>query len=132
MTKFTLFLTGVLLVGLMVPGLALADGETPIPDSLVFPTEQVWAAAAAALTPAVMYVLNHYAPWTSEPVKGLAQGLAAAAAAGIVQAITAGDVGFNDTTLQFIVTGLAAAVVAHVGYRAANINTALGAGSNSR
>lgn len=132
LSLFGMAMLGLLVLLLAAPALA-ADSVPAEPRSFVFPTDQVWALVAGGLAPLVAYVLNHYSPfWFTEPVKGIVQAVAAAVAAGIAQAITAGDVGFNDATLQFVVTGVVGALLAHIGYAKAHINVLLGGGSNHK
>lgn len=117
---------------LFVPGLALADVSGP-PTHLVLPTDQIWAFVAGNLAPLVAYVLNYHAPWISESFKVLIQAVAAAVAGGIVQAITAGGVGFNATTLQFVVTAVVGAFLAHAWvWSRSPIATNLGGGRNKQ
>lgn len=102
------------------------------PSSLVLPTDQLWALLAGSVVPLFTYLLNTYAPWTSEAVKALVLAIGAAIAAGVVQAVTAGDVGLNQVTLQFVVTGVVAAFIAHaqVWLRIPELATKLGSGQN--
>lgn len=115
----------------MFPAGALADAVSPQP-TLALPSDQVWTLFAGALVPLVGYVLNHYGPQASEKAKAFVQVIAAAIAGGIIQAITAGHVGFNMITLQFILTAVIAALTAHgLLWRPSGISTALGAGRNA-
>lgn len=116
---------------LALPGLALAGDAPPPQHSLALPTDQVWALVAGALVPAVGYVLNHHAPWIDEKIKAIIQVLVAAVAGGLAQAIAAGDVGFNDVTLQFVVTAVMAALAAHKFFwLPSGLSTRLGGGTN--
>lgn len=81
-------------------------------------------------TPLVGYLLNHFAPWTSEQAKGLVQFVLAAVVAAVAQAVGSGNFGLNQQTLVAILTAVVAAVGAHYGYRAGGLNVALGAGDN--
>lgn len=127
--KVLLFMLGACL---LLPGMALADAAPPPQTTLAFPTDQVWTLLAGALAPLAAYVLNYIGPHTDEKVKGLVQAVVAAIAGGVGQAISAGPgtVGFNNTTLQFVLSAIAAAVFAHGAYKAAGINTYLGGGRN--
>jgi hypothetical protein len=100
------------LVALAFPALALADTTAPN-GHLVLPTDQIWAFVAGNLAPLLMYLVNRYMPYTSETIKALMQGVGAAVAGGIAQAITAGGVGFNSATLQFVVTAVIGMLIAH-------------------
>lgn len=101
------------------------------PQHLVLPTDQIWAFVAGNLAPLVAYVLNHYAPWVSEKVKVFVQFVVAAIAGGLAQAITNGGVGFNATTLQFVVTAVVGAFLAHAWvWQRSTVAQSLGGGSN--
>lgn len=102
------------------------------PNALVLPTEQVWTLIAGGIVPLVSYVLNYAGPQTSEKVKAFVHVLAAAVAGGLMQAITAGDVGLNTITLQFILTAVIAALTAHkLLWQPSGVSTALGGGRNA-
>lgn len=113
------------------PGIALAAdaGETPN-NSLPLPNDMVWALAASAIVPLFTYVINKYGAHTSEKIKGAITLGAGAVTSGLVQAITAGGVGFNGTTLQYVIFGLFTAFGAHKVYLATTIAQTLGAGQN--
>lgn len=99
--------------------------------TLVLPTDQLWAYLASTLVTLPTYLFNHYGPQVSEPVKGLVLMFTSAVAAGIAQAITAGGVGFNHTTLQYVVTGVFVAFMAHrFVWMPTGIAASLGAGAN--
>jgi hypothetical protein len=117
---------------LFLPALALAqDGAPPPAPTLALPTDQIWTLIAGALAPLGAYVLNYAGPHTSEKIKAGVQIVLAAIAGGIVQAITAGGVGFNTTTLQFVLGSVIAALAAHkILWQPATISTALGGGRN--
>lgn len=115
---------------LVLPAIALAADAPPPQRTLALPTDQIWAAVAGGLAPLVAYMLNYVGPYVDERLKGVVQALAAAIAGGIAQAITAGDVGFNAITLQFVVTAMLTAVVGHKAYAASGINVAFGGGRN--
>lgn len=125
-----------LLALLLLPAVALAAGDAgtidPKPSpTLVLPTDQLWAFLAASLVTLPTYLFNHYGPQVSEPVKGLVLMVTTAVAAALTQAITAGGVGFNQTTLQFIVTGVVGAFLTHkYVWQTTGISTKLGAGTN--
>lgn len=93
---------------------ATAGTLDPAPNNhLVLPTDQIWAFVAGNISPLAAYVVNKFGPQVNESVKAMVFVVVAAVAAGLTQAITAGDVGFNATTLQFIVTGVVGALLAH-------------------
>lgn len=119
------------LVLLLTATPALADGTTVPQHTLAFPTDQIWAFVAGNLAPLVAYVLNYYGPHVSEKAKVVVTMVVAAVAGGIAQAITAGNVGFNDATLQFVVTAVVAAFLAHHWiWQPSTIASALGGGRN--
>jgi hypothetical protein len=117
---------------IIAPDLASAADTAPDPNStLALPSVQLWTLAIGALVPLVTYVVNHFAPWASEPVKAAVVVVASAVAGGIYQAIEAGQVGFNGTTAQFILTAVIGALAAHkLLWAPAGISTRLGGGSN--
>lgn len=124
-------LAGVLWL-IILPDLASAAGTAPDPNStLALPSDQLWTLAIGALVPLVTYVLNHYAPWASEPIKAAVVVLASAVAGGVYQAIEAGQVGFNGTTAQFIITAIIGALAAHkLLWVPSTVAQRLGGGSN--
>lgn len=114
-----------------IPASALADAAMPQP-TLALPTDQVWTIIAGSLVPLVAYVLNKYGPHTSEKMKAFVHIIAAAVAGGLVEAITVGGVGFNDVTLQFVMTAIVTALAAHgFLWKPSGISTALGGGQNA-
>lgn len=120
------------LMFLLAPAAAFAGDEVVPPQhALALPTTQVWVIIAAALVPAITYLLNHYAPWVDDKVKSVVFVAAAAVAAAVAQAIDAGNVGFNDETLQLVVSGVAVALAAHFGFwKPSGIGAVLGQGTN--
>lgn len=129
MHRRIIMLTGLILFAL--PAAAFAQ-DAPDPSStLVLPTDQLWTLAVGALVPLVTYGLNYIGPWVSEPVKAFIVVLASAVAGGVTQAITAGDVGFNTVTLQFVLTAVIAALSAHkLLWRPSGVSAKLGGGAN--
>ena len=115
-----------LLCLLLLPALALAAGTvlTPVP--------QVWTILLGALTPLVVYVLNHFAPWVTEPIKATVLAIVAGAVGAIYTAIETSIFGFNSATLQLVLTAIVAAFGAHaLIYRPSGIAAKLGGGSNA-
>ena len=114
------------------PATAYAAAGDPSPQGpLALAGVQVWALLAGALMPLGVYVLNHAAPWADEKVKAVVQVVLAAVAGGIAQAIDTGGVGWNDATLELVLTSVVAALFAHgFLFKPAGINTALGGGRN--
>lgn len=116
MLRFTLALRALLaatLIVLVLPALALAADPDPA-STLVLPTVQLWTILAGTLVTAVTYVLNKYAPWVGQGVKAIVLVITAAVAAALTQAIDAGNVGFNDQTLQLVITSVVAAFGSHL------------------
>ena len=111
-----------------VPG----PGESvPVPDGPASAWANLYLLCLGAATPLVGYVLNHYAPWASEQVKGVVQGALAAGVAVLYQAVTPGDLGLNDQTLLACVTAVVGSIVGHLGWTFGRVNVALGGGRNS-
>lgn len=111
-----------------------ADAGTadPVPPTqFLFPTDQLWAMFVAGFVPLVMYVINKYAPWVTDGGKLIAHAIAAAIVGGVVQAITAGDVGLNQATFQFVLSGVAGAFLSiTLAWSKTQIPMKLGAGQN--
>lgn len=130
--KYLSYLGLMLIAMLLLPVTALADSAPPPQHTLALASTQVWVLAVGALVPIVTYVLNHVAPWTSEPVKAFVLVVAAAVAGGVTQAINAGNVGFNDSTFQLVLTSIIAALAAHgFLWKPSGVSTRLGGGSNA-
>lgn len=124
-------LSAALFVLLVLPATALGVDSPPPQPTLALPTDQVWTLIAGVLSPVVAYALNYAGPWASEKIKALVQVAAAAIAGGITQAIVAGGVGFNGKTLQFVITAVFAALMAHKAlWMPSGVSTALGGGQN--
>lgn len=117
---------------LVSPSVALAEG-TPDPRSgLVLDPTQTYTLLIGALVPLVTYLLNHYAPWCDEKVKGIVHVITAAVAGGLYQALSGGELGFNAPTVQILGTSVIAALFAHrILWQPSGISTALGGGQNS-
>lgn len=122
----------ILTLALVFPAFALADATAP-QHTLALPTDEVWVVVAGALAPIVGYLLNYFGPHIDERVKGIVHVVVAAIAGGIVQAVTAGGVGLNARTLQFVVIAVASALAAHAGfYTRSTWSTTLGGGRNAQ
>ena len=102
-----------LMLTLVLPVVALA-ADPDVSGQFVFPSLQVWTIVAGSLVTVVTYVLNKYAPWTGQGTKALVLVLTSAVAAGITQSIDGGTVGFNNQTLQLVVTAVVAAFGSHL------------------
>lgn len=128
MTRMMYFLA----LFMIFPAAALAEAVPHPSPTLVLPTDQLWAFAAGSVIPLMTYAINKWAPYTSEKIKGIMQVLAAAIAGGLTQAITAGGVGFNSITLQFILTAVVAALGAHKAlWLPSGISRLFGGGQNA-
>lgn len=132
---FTVSLVAFLFLVFALPEVSLAadagTADPSPPTQLILPTDQLWAIFVAGFVPLVMFVINKYAPWVSEGGKLIAHAIAAAIVAGVVQAITAGDVGFNQVTLQFVLSGVAGAFLSiTLAWQKTQIPEKLGAGQN--
>lgn len=111
---------------LALPAMALAAGTT------LTPVPQLWVIVLGGLTPLVTYVLNHVAPWVTEPVKATVLAVVAAAVAAAYTAIETSVFGFNSTTLQLLVSAIVAAFAAHaLIYKPSGISAKLGGGTNA-
>ena len=115
-----------------------ADGSDPVSVDTHFRimsmTKMVATVAAlvGALVPAFTYVLNHHAPWATEPAKALVLALVAAAAGALTQLLDAGGIPLTWETAQIVGTAVALAFLSHVGFwRPSSIAERLGAGSNA-
>ncbi len=98
----------------------------------VLPNLQVYVLAIGTLVPLASYVLNHFAPWADERVKGIVQVVVAAVAAALYQALAAGNLGLNGATLELVLTAIIGALGAHkLLWSPSGISTSLGGGSDA-
>jgi hypothetical protein len=99
--------------------------------TLVLPWQQIWPLIIGAIVPLFTYVLNHVGPWLSEPIKAAVLVLAAAIATALYTALATNVIGFNDATLQLVMTGVIAALASHhLLWKPSGIALTLGAGTN--
>jgi len=99
---------------------------------LAFPTTQVWTLVIGALVPLLSYVVNHFAPWASEQAKAVFLLIVSAGGAALYTALSTNVIGFNDATLQLVLSGVIAALAAHgLLWRPSGISAKLGGGSNA-
>jgi hypothetical protein len=99
---------------------------------LLLGQHQLWVSVIGALVPLVTYVLNHYAPWVSEPVKAGVLVVVTAIASGLYTALATPNFGLNLITLQLVVSSVVAALLAHHWlWKPSTISTKLGAGSDA-
>jgi hypothetical protein len=113
---------------LILPALALAaTGGVGFAPSV-----QTWALILGAVTPLFTYLLNHFAPWVSEAVKATVLAVVAGVVGAVWAAIETHVFGWNDATVQLVLTAILGAFGAHaLLYRPAGINTKLGGGSDA-
>lgn len=96
--------------------------------NLLLENRQLWIALIGSIVPLGGYVLNKYAPWSSETVKGIVQVVLAAVAGALYIALDNGTLGFNGHTVELVVTGVVSALFAHnFLYKPAKVNEKLGA-----
>lgn len=99
--------------------------------TLVLDNPQFAVLLIGSLVPLVGYVLNTYAPWVDEKVKGVVQVVVAAVAGGLYTALETKVFGFNSETAQLVFSAVLAALSAHhLLWKPANISSALGGGQN--
>jgi uncharacterized membrane protein HdeD (DUF308 family) len=93
---------------------------------------QVWVVLLGALVPLATYIINHFAPWVTEPVKALVLAIVAAVVAALYTAIETSIFGLNDATLQLVLSAIVAAFGAHLlVWKPSGIAEKLGGGSNA-
>lgn len=133
MLRIYLGLTALLLF-LLTPALALAADSSapPLDHSLLLTSTQFYAAVVGALVPGVTYLLNHYAPWTSDQVKSIVLVVVAAAGGAITQLVdSGGSLAFDTNTLQVVGSAMFLAFVAHQTFwKPTGFAAALKAGTN--
>jgi uncharacterized membrane protein YeaQ/YmgE (transglycosylase-associated protein family) len=115
-----------LLLLLLLPALALAAGTA------LAPVPQLWVLILGGLTPLAVYVLNHFAPWVTEPAKAIILAIVAGIVGAIYTAIETSVFGLNNATLQLVVSAVVAAFGAHLLiWHPSGISAKLGGGSNA-
>lgn len=119
-----------LLVGTADAATLNAPAEQP---SFVLPPEQLYAAVIGALVPLGGYVLNYFAPWTSDRTKGLVQ-IALVTLAGALYAVLDAKLDlFTAQSLQLIGTTFLTAFLTHTtAWKTTGVSTALGGGRNAQ
>lgn len=102
------------------------------PDpNLVASNPQIWVLLIGSLVPLVGYLLNTYAPWLDEKVKGIVQVVLAAAVGALYVALDTKVFGLNGATAQLVLTAVVGSLSAHhLLWKPAAISAALGGGQN--
>lgn len=110
---------------------ALGADVPPPQHPLALPAVQVYTLLIGALVPLITYIINHAAPWVSEPVKAAVLVVAAAIAGALYQVLEAGEIGWNARTLEVVGTAIVGALAAHHWlWQPSGTAARLGAGSN--
>ncbi len=117
-----------LLALLLLPAFALAAA-----GGVGFvPSVQTWALILGAVTPLFTYVLNHYAPWIGEATKALVLAVVSGVVGAIWAAIETKVFGWNDATVQLVLTAILGAFGVHaLVWKPSGISAKLGGGSNA-
>lgn len=116
-----------LLLLLPAAGCATASWSV-ISAPALLPWPQLWPVVIGSLVPLVTYGLNRAAPWISQPVKAVVLVVVSAIATALYTALATNVLGFNDATLQLVLTGVVASLAAHhMLWKPSGISTLLGA-----
>lgn len=95
---------------------------------LLLDSPQMWVLLIGSIVPLGGYLLNRFAPWTTEPVKGLIQVVLAGVAGALYTALETDILGWNAGTVELVLTAIVAALFAHnLLWKPAKVNTKLGA-----
>lgn len=95
---------------------------------LILANKQFLVLLLGTLTPLVGYLLNRVGPWLDEATKGFVQVLLAAVVGALFTALDTNAFGWNDTTIQLVLTAVIGALTAHHWFwKPTKINTRLGA-----
>jgi hypothetical protein len=128
MNKYASYTALAFLVSLLIPAMAFANDGTADVDSTAF-----YAAVIGSLVPALAYLLNHYAPWVSEPVKAVVFAVVGAGAGVVTQLLDDGDFALDTPHLKVVGISMLFAFLAHMGFwKPSTLSTKLGGGSNAR
>jgi hypothetical protein len=118
MKRLILVLLAVVVALVVVPSVALADASTAERHGLVLDQVQLYSVVIGVFSPIVGYIVNSglvkkVSASIPEPVAAMVHVLIAAVGAAIYQAAVAGHLGFNDETLQVLLSAVVAAFAAH-------------------
>lgn len=96
------------------------------------PSIQTWALILGAIVPLATYILNHFAPWVSEAVKATVLAVLAGVVGAVYTAIETSVFGWNDATVQLVLTAIIGAFGAHLLiWKPSTISAKLGGGSDA-
>lgn len=116
---------------LLAPDALAVETVPPDAHTLVLPQTQLIAAVLGALVPALAYVINHYAPWVSEPAKAIFLALLAAAVGALTELFDAGGIPLDWNTAQIVGTAVVLAFLSHTGFwKPSGLSSRLKAGTN--
>lgn len=120
-----------MIVFVSIAGAAETSNAPALPNDQLLTSTQFYAFLVGAVLQIVTYVINHYAPWTSDTVKSFITVLFAAVAGAVVQLVNDGSLAFDTNTLQVVLTAVAGALSAHAGLWTRNgVAAKLGGGAN--
>lgn len=98
---------------------------------LLLDSPQLIILVLGSIVPLITYVINHYAPWISEPVKAIVLVVATACVGACYTALETNVFGFNEATLELVLTAVVGALAAHkLLWNPAKISHILGGGTN--
>lgn len=110
-----------------VPG---AGDPVPVTDGPSTSAVNLVLVVLGGLTPLLGYLLNWALPQTTEQVKGLVQAVLAAGVAVVYTSIQSNGLELDTELLLSVLTAMASALFAHLGFKTAGWNTFLGGGLN--
>ena len=94
---------------------------------LLFSDYQVWVLLIGTIVPLGGYILNKYLPIIEEPAKAAVQVLLAVVAGALYTALDTNVLGFNDATLQLVLTAVVGTLLSHkLLWKPAKVNVLLG------
>lgn len=120
------------LIYLAAPTLALGASDAPPPGETVL-NLPLWSLGVGFLVPLATYVVNNRVLGLDEPAKAFVVLVATAVAGALTQLVDAGAVGFDSSTLKYVLASVAGALAGHhLLWKSSATNTALGAGTPPR